>query len=57
MLIAKGIDARLVWGTGHPERNLAPSLNVNTPLTQLLELCVRNEQLHEAIVIAAYLLQ
>jgi lambda repressor-like predicted transcriptional regulator len=33
MLIAVGLGAKLVWGARHAERNFAPSLNVNAPLT------------------------
>jgi hypothetical protein len=55
--IATGIGARFVRGARHPERNFAPSLNVNAPSAQLLELRVRYEQLHKAIVIGFYLLQ
>jgi hypothetical protein len=55
--IAMAIGARFVRGARHPERNFAPSLNVNAPLAQLLELSVRNEQLHKAIVVGFYLLQ
>jgi hypothetical protein len=43
MLIAIGIRAILFWGARHPERNFAPCLDVNAPLTQLLELGVRND--------------
>jgi hypothetical protein len=52
-----GIGTRPIWGARHPERNFASSLDVRSPLTYLLELSVRNEQLHEAVVIGVYLLQ
>jgi len=57
MSSAMGIGARFVRGARHPERNCAPSLNLNAPLAQWLELRVRNEQLHNPIVIGFYLLQ
>lgn len=44
-------------GARHPERDFAPSLNTNAPLAQLLELGVRNDYLHGAIVIGINLLQ
>jgi hypothetical protein len=54
---APGHLMRAICGAPHPERNFAPSLNANAPLAQLLELGVRNDYLHGAIVIGIDLLQ
>ncbi len=33
LLIAIAVGASHVWGARHPKRNIAPSRNVNAPLT------------------------